>query len=41
MHRVGALRTTGELLKWKIIWVLPFIKVNEFAGMLFTVKSPA
>jgi|ERR1043166_724623 hypothetical protein len=32
---------TGELLKWKVIVVLPLLKKNEFAGRLFTVKSLA
>ena len=32
---------TGELLKWKVIVVLPLIKTNEFAGRLFTIKSLA
>jgi hypothetical protein len=32
---------TGELLKWKMIVVLPLIKTNELAGRLFTIKSLA
>src|SRR5215470_14964240 len=32
---------TGELLKWKMIVVLPLIKTDEFAGRLFTIKSLA
>jgi hypothetical protein len=33
--------TTGELLKWNVICVLPPPKTNEFAGVPFTVKSLA
>jgi len=33
--------TTGEVLKWKSIVVLPFNRLNEFAGMLLHVKSLA
>ena len=33
--------TTGELLKWKVIVVFPFINTNELAGVPFTVKSLA
>ena len=32
---------TGELLKWKVISVLPPPNTNEFAALPFTVKSPA
>ena len=32
---------TGEALKWKVICVLPPPITNEFAGVPFTVKSPA
>jgi hypothetical protein len=32
---------TGELLKWKVIAVLPLLTKNEFAGRLFTIKSLA
>jgi hypothetical protein len=30
---------TGELLKWKMIELLPPPMKNEFAGRLFTIKS--
>jgi hypothetical protein len=33
--------TAGELLKWKVIVVFPFINTNELAGVPFTVKSLA
>jgi hypothetical protein len=33
--------TAGELLKWKVIVVFPFINKNELAGVPFTVKSLA
>jgi hypothetical protein len=33
--------TAGEVLKWKVICVLPPLKENELAGMLFTIKSLA
>ncbi len=33
--------TTGEVLKWKSIVVLPFNRLNELAGMLLHVKSLA
>jgi hypothetical protein len=32
---------TGELLKWKVICVLPLPNTNEFAAIPFTVKSLA
>ena len=38
---VWALRVTGEVLKWKVICVLPLPSTNEFAGVPFTVKSVA
>ena len=31
--------TAGEVLKWKVIVVLLFDKVNEFAGIPLTVKA--
>ena len=31
--------TTGEVLKWKVIVVFPFINTDELAGVPFTVKS--
>ena len=33
--------TEGELLKWKVIVVFPFINTDELAGVPFTVKSLA
>jgi hypothetical protein len=30
---------TGEVLKWKVIVVLPFDKIAVFAGVPFTMKS--
>ena len=41
MHRLRALRVTGELLKWKVIVAFPLLNTNEFAGVPFTVKSLA
>jgi hypothetical protein len=32
---------TGDVLKWKVIVVLPFVKVKLFAGVPLTVKSVA
>ena len=31
--------TTGDVLKWKVIVVLPLMSASEFAGVPFTVKS--
>jgi hypothetical protein len=31
--------TAGEVLKWKVIVVLPFDKIAVFAGVPFTMKS--
>ena len=37
----GPCVVTGELLKWKVICVLPPLNTKEFAGIPFTVKSLA
>ena len=38
----AAQRTPARLLKWKVIVVLPLVKIGaRFAGVPFTVKSPA
>jgi hypothetical protein len=31
--------TTGEVLKWNVIVVLPLLRAAEFAAVAFTVKS--